>query len=160
MMHVLMTLVMMMTFQVHLNDCGPASVLMVAKYYHLDLPHQDPGDLHYEETGGTDRALHITEVVWMLRDLGIETEYTYSHSDIQGALVEGEYPMIYLLEDRAHFVVLWRGYILDPREGIKRVAWQEFLDHYETGVGLLIENLGDLDHQDPYEKLHLEREER
>jgi len=140
-MYLLMVLLMMFTPQTHLNDCGVASMLMVAEYYDIDTQDITSADLHYQITDGKDRALHITEVVLQLREWGIQTEYTYSHVDISRALVDGDYPMIYLLEDRAHFIVLYNGYMLDPREGITRLTMREFINEYNTGVGLLIEEV-------------------
>ncbi len=150
MIQILLTMLMMLTFQHHINDCGVASVMMVAKYYNIATPAEESGDWHYMVTDDKDRALHISEVVWMLRKLGIETEYTYSHADISKALVDGDFPMIYLIEDRVHFVVLWNGYMLDPKRGAIEISMQDFLDQYNTGVGLLIENLDDLHHDIPY----------
>ena len=135
MIFILMT---MFASQQHLNDCGVASVHMVAKYYHIDIP-VTSGEQHYLITGNKDRALHITEVVSLLREYGFETEFTYAHADIANALVDGEYPMIYLLRDKVHFIVLYKGFMLDPREGIQRLTMRQFINEYETGVGLIIQ---------------------
>lgn len=136
--YLLFVLLMIFTPQQHLNDCGVASVHMVAKYYSLPVE-QTSGEVHYEVTGDQDRALHITEVILLLREYGFEPEYTYARSDIEKALVDGEFPMIYLLEDRAHFVVLWNGFLLDPKGKVIPLTMNQFINEYETGVGLILE---------------------
>lgn len=135
--YLLLVLLNMYVPQQHTNDCGVASVQMITKYYQLDVS-QTSGEQHYNITDNTDRALHITEVVLLLREYGITTEYTYAHSDITNALVYGEYPMIYLLEDRVHFIVLYNGFMLDPKTGVHSLTMQQFINEYETGVGLII----------------------
>jgi len=137
-------LTLMLVLQGHLNDCGVASVMMVANYYRLETPYETPEEWHYAITDGKDRALHITEIVWMLRDLGLEVEYTYSFEDVKDALAFGKYPMIFLDRRHAHYVVLWKGTVLDPKTGVRKLDWRHFQDEFDlspkTGVGLLITN--------------------
>lgn len=136
--YLLFILIMMFTPQQHINDCGVASIHMVAKFYNMDV-NITSGEQHYLITKNIDRALHITEVIILLREYGFDPQYTYSRVDISKALVDGEYPMIYLLEDRAHFVVLYNGFMLDPRNGIQALTMQQFINEYEVGVGLILD---------------------
>ena len=160
-MNILLLIILSMivyTPQQNLNDCGPASVLMIAKVENLETPFDEPAAWHFAVTEGEDRALHITELVWMLRDIGVETEYTCSLEDIRSALEGTTSPMIFLDRDNVHFIVLWSGYALDPRAGMFEVTMEDFLKAYtvdpDHGVGLLITDIDRRNYDDQRENNH------
>ena len=124
-MKLLLTLLMMFTFQSHRNDCGVASSMMVAKYYGAEMPYQSSGDWHYEYTQDKDWRLFPADIQALLAEVGIDSEIDWNREYIDEAM-NGEFPMIYLLEDEAHWVVIYDGWLLDPIWGMmpaKELPW-------------------------------------
>ena len=127
----------MLVRQDNKNSCGIASIMAVADYYGLKLPYENSSEWHYKITDGVDRALYPWELEPLLEDIGIETEYSGKRGDLKAALA-GEYPMIWLAEEKEHYVTVWNGLVIDSLNGIKEVTLGEFLREYSPGGGLKI----------------------
>lgn len=123
--------------QVRLNDCGTASMLMVARHYEQGME-MGSRELQDQITDGEDRALHFTELVWYSEQMfGVELQITYTVNDLIEEQREGE-PVIFLLKDEVHYVVMHEFNIYDPQKGV--TSWEgtpyydfivEYLDQHD-----------------------------
>jgi len=87
--------------------------MMIAKYYNKEVPYATSGEWHLDYTGGNDYRLFPADIQNLLHKTGINSGIDWDREYIDDAM-SGKFPMVYLLEDQSHWVVIYNGYVLDP----------------------------------------------
>ena len=113
------------------NDCGPACIKSILKYYHGDYDYQKLKEKLYLDKSGTS-AYHMVEFLNHHGFQAVGKKY-----DWQTWLKERKvFPLIALVKNEAlqnHYVLIYQLYLKkekvvlgDPKEGIKTISLKQF----------------------------------
>lgn len=120
------------------NDCGPACIKSILKYYHGDYDYQKLKEKLYLDKSGTS-AYHMVEFLNHHGFQAVGKKY-----DWQTWLKERKvFPLIALVKNEAlqnHYVLIYQLYLKkekvvlgDPKEGIKTISLKQFHSQF-TGI--------------------------
>ena len=139
----------------YINDCGSASILMVAKYYGV-AGDETVDEIHFDMMKG-DLLVAYPSIVSYLEDTyHLETKMVTTYDWVLIALEENGWdiseielvddiphdrPVIWAYSTEAHWVVRYRGWNFDPYNGIFLFSTTEVvreIDYPEWGLGIYI----------------------
>jgi len=137
------------------EDCGSASILMVAEFYELG-DKRTVDEVHKDMMGGDFPSSYIAVAGYLENTYGLETEIIVNEAWIKTALenvgfdtsmikvveeIPEDSPVIWVYSTVAHWIVRYKGWTFDPNNGIWLFEETEDLrniNNPEIGLGIVV----------------------
>ena len=139
----------------YVDDCGSASILMVAKFYGMDTG-ETVLEIHDQMIGSDLPANYIQMTDFIEEKYTLNTKVIATHPAIKEDLIEGgytdgedievidpsEFPndeiVIWIYSRVPHWIVRYKGWAYDPLLGIRRFEATEDIYRPDYGLGIIV----------------------